>query len=277
MNSNTLFSNLPLLLQEKALYLQNILKQYPEPFGIACSGGLDSRFLAFFAKKINCRFSLFHAVGKHIDAKETAYLKEWSKKNEFSLNIVPIDIFPLEQVSHNHKDRCYHCKLHTFQTLKSRCPSSVLCDGTHADDSSAYRPGLKALQELTVQSPLALANFSKQDIRELGKILGLENYQQKARPCLLTRFPYYTEITDTILQQIITLEELAEKELKKIYGEIIPDFRIRFINSEFCFHYQQNIQKEALNSLQTALNKAKIASIRFEQLPKLSGYFDKNK
>lgn len=276
MNSNIFFSNLPQLLQEKALHLQDILKQYPEPFAIACSGGLDSRFLAFFAKKINCRFSLFHAAGKHIDAKETAYLKEWSKNNDFSLTVVPIDIFPLEQVSHNHKDRCYYCKLHTFQTLKFHCPSSVLCDGTHADDNTAYRPGLKALRELAVQSPLALANFTKQDIRELGEKIGLENYQQKARPCLLTRFPYYTEIKDDILQQIIILEDFAQKELKKIYGTDIPDFRIRFINEKFYFHYQQNIRKEILNTLQTALTQAKLPFVNFEQLSKLSGYFDKN-
>lgn len=274
--NNTLFENLPLLLQEKALHLQDILQSYPKPFGIACSGGLDSRFLAFFAQKTGCRFSLFHATGKHIDAKETTYLKEWSKKNAFSLTLVPVDVFSLEQVSHNHKDRCYYCKLHTFQTLQSQCFSSIICDGTHADDSNAYRPGLKALHELSVQSPLALANFTKHDIRELGKAIGLENYQQKARPCLLTRFPYDSEIKDNILQEITALENFFEKELTKIYGESIPDFRIRFIGAEFYFHYQQNIQKEVLNSLQTALTQAKLRSIRFEQLLTLSGYFDKS-
>lgn len=276
MNSHTLFENIPAPLQKKALHLQTILKQYPQPFGIACSGGLDSRFLAFFAQKIACRFSLFHATGKHIDAKETAYLQEWSKAKNLSLTIVPVDIFPLEQVSHNHKDRCYYCKLHTFQTLQSCCPSSVLCDGTHADDSAAYRPGLKALQELSIQSPLALTNFTKQDIRELGKALGLENYQQKARPCLLTRFPYDSEIKDITLQQVIVLEDFFEKELIKIYGEIIPDFRVRVMNGAFCFHYQQNIQKEVLTTLQTALIQAKLSPVKFEQLSKLSGYFDKN-
>ena len=274
MNSDMLFKNLPLPLQEKALHLQEILKQYPKPFGIACSGGLDSRFLAFFAKKIDCQFSLFHAAGKHIDPKETKYLKKWSQNNNFSLTLVPVDIFSLEQVSHNHRDRCYYCKLYTFKTLQAHCSSSILCDGTHAEDSTAYRPGLRALLELSVQSPLALANFTKQDIRELGKALGLENYQKKARPCLLTRFPYHSEIKDTILQQIIFLEDFFEKKLTKIYGENIPDFRIRFIDGIYCFHYQQTIQNEVLNTLQTALIQAKIPAIQFEQLSKLSGYFD---
>lgn len=276
MNSNTLFENIPAPLQEKALHLQEILKQYPQPFGIACSGGLDSRYLAFFAQKIGCQFTLFHATGKHIDAKETNYLKEWSKANALSLTIVPVDIFPLEQVSHNHKDRCYHCKRQTFKTLQSHCKSAVLCDGTHADDNNVYRPGLKALQELSIQSPLSLANFNKQDIRELGKLIGLENYQQKARPCLLTRFPYHSEIKDKTLQQVIILEDFFEKELTKIYGESIPDFRVRSVHGEFCFHYQQNIQKEVLTTLQTALIQAKLLPVRFEELSKLSGYFDKS-
>ncbi len=270
------FENMPPALQEKALHLEKILKGYAAPFVIACSGGLDSRFLAFFAKQINCHFSLVHAAGKHIDAKETNYLTDWSFKNSLALTTVPLDIFELEQVSHNHKNRCYYCKLHTFKTFQIHFPNSIICDGTHAEDTTAYRPGLQALQELSIQSPLALANFTKQDIRGMGKIIGLENYQQKARPCLLTRFPYHTEIKEKILQQLIHLEDFFEQELIKIFGTNIPDFRIRYINAEFYFHYQQNIQKEALNTLQTALNEAKITSIRFEQLSKLSGYFDKN-
>lgn len=264
-------------LQEKARHLKEILKSYTAPFVIACSGGLDSRFLTFFAQKAGCEFSLVHATGKHIDAKETAYLKKWSTAHSLSLTTISLDIFQLEQVLHNHETRCYYCKLHTFKTFQSHFPLCIICDGTHAEDTTAYRPGLQALQELAIQSPLALANFTKQDIRELGKSIGLENYQQKARPCLLTRFPYHTEIKKTILQQVISLEDFFEFELTKIFGTNIPDFRIRALNGEFYFHYQRSLDKEILNTLQTALKQARIDSIKFEQLSKLSGFFDKNK
>lgn len=277
MNKHDFLENINPSLQEKALHLEEILKGYAVPFVIACSGGLDSRFLAFFAKQIGCEFSLVHATGKHIDAKETRYLKKWSTENSLALTAVSLDIFGLEPVFHNHENRCYYCKLHTFKTFQANFPSLIICDGTHAEDTTAYRPGLMALQELSIQSPLALANFTKQDIRSLGKIIGLENYQQKARPCLLTRFPYHTEIKDDILQQLISLEVFFEAELTKIFAANIPDFRIRFINGEFCFHYQQNMEKEVLNTLQTELKKAKILPVKFEQLSKLSGYFDKNK
>lgn len=276
MKKQELFATISPALKEKALHLETILKGYTVPFVIACSGGLDSRFLAFFAQKINCHFSLVHATGKHIDTKETTYLNNWSFHNSLALTTVPLDIFELEQVSHNHKKRCYYCKLNTFKTFQAHFPNSIICDGTHAEDTTAYRPGLQALQELSIQSPLALANFTKQDIRELGKLIGLENYQQKARPCLLTRFPYHTEIKDTALNQLIYLENFFEAELTKIFGTNIPDFRIRFINGKFCFHYQQHIENQILNTLQTTLKQAKIAPIKFDKLSKLSGYFDKS-
>lgn len=275
MNTLIFPENLPSPLKEKAYLLQKILHDFAPPFVIACSGGLDSRFLAFFAKQINCHFSLVHAAGKHIDAKETNYLTDWSFKNSLALTTVPLDIFELEQVSHNHKNRCYYCKLYTFKTFQTHFSKSIICDGTHAEDTTAYRPGLQALQELSVQSPLALANFTKQDIRDMGKIIGLENYQQKARPCLLTRFPYHTEIQETLLQQLIYLEDFFELKLTKIFGTNIPDFRIRCIHGEFYFHYQQHLENEVLNTLQTTLKQAKIFSVKFEQLSKLSGYFDK--
>lgn len=276
MNRQKIFKNISPELRKKAVHLEKILKGYTNPFVIACSGGLDSRFLAFFAKQLGSHFSLVHAAGKHIDAKETSYLIDWSFRNSLALTTVPLDIFQINEVLHNHKNRCYFCKQHTFKTFQATFPNSIICDGTHAEDTTAYRPGLQVLLELSIQSPLALANFTKQDIRELGKAIGLENYQQKARPCLLTRFPYHTEIKETILHQLVYLEDYFEQELTKIFGSNIPDFRVRFINGEFYFHYQHNIEKDILTTLQITLKQARISPVQFEQLSKLSGYFDKS-
>lgn len=275
MNTLIFPENLPSPLKEKAFLLQKILHNFAPPFVIACSGGLDSRFLAFFAKKTGCRFSLLHAAGKHVGAKETEYLKEWSKRENIPLTIIPVDILKIEHVRNNHPARCYHCKLHTFGILKQQSGPSAVCDGTHAEDKNTYRPGLAALQELSIQSPLALANFSKQDIRELAKAIGLENHMQKARPCFLTRFPYHVPIQEIMLNRLIELEDFFEKELTKICGDPSPDFRVRHIQDTFCFHYDQAMRDNDLIALQTALNKAKIPDIKFERLSKLSGYFDK--
>lgn len=275
-NMDAIINSLPAdaFLQEKILKLQDILHRYPAPFYIACSGGLDSRFLAFFAQKTQCRFTLIHADGNHIDQNETAYLAEWSKVHALPLQTVSVDVLTEQEVAFNQKDRCYCCKKKTFQTFKTISGDAVLCDGTHADDSGSYRPGLRALKELGIQSPLALANFSKQDIRTAGELLGLDNYSQKARPCLLTRFPYQTAITETMLAALAKTEDFFDKELHKIYGQNIPDFRIRCIDGTFQFHYSTAMQKEYLKALQNAANKAKMPLIEFKQLPQLSGYFD---
>lgn len=273
--SDTLnFTSLSAELQAKAQKLRQILQSLPAPFYIACSGGLDSRFLAFFAQKCGCGFSLIHAAGPHIDPKETQYLDTWSRQRNMPLRTVAVNALSVPQAAYNSKERCYHCKRLTFKTMQSLIGSAVLCDGSHADDGFAYRPGLRALQELGIQSPLALANFSKQDIRETGKAIGLENYGQKARPCLLTRFPYNTEINETALTAIAELEDFFEKELQKLFGTDIPDFRIRNIEGTFQFHYCVPLQKEHLNALQNAAVSAKILSIQYKRLDKLSGYFD---
>lgn len=261
-------------LKEKVQKLQDILHKYPSPFYIACSGGLDSRFLAFFAKKIQCRFTLVHADGNHIDQNETAYLDKWSKLHALSLKTVSINVLAEREIAFNQRDRCYYCKKKTFQTFKTITGETVLCDGTHAEDSCSYRPGLRALQELGIQSPLALANFSKQDIRTAGKLLKLDNHTQKARPCLLTRFPYNTAISETMLAELAKTENFFDSELHKIYGQNIPDFRIRHIDGIFQFHYSSPIQKKHLNALQNAATNAKMPLIEFKRLPRLSGYFD---
>lgn len=270
-------------LKQKALALQEILKNFPQPFFIACSGGLDSRFLAFFAKKIGCGFSLLHVTGTHIDPRETAYLNAWSDKHQIPLHSLPLSVLQIPEIARNSKERCYFCKKTTFQNmqnhisqiLQDQSVSPVLCDGSHADDKNVYRPGLRALRELGIQSPLALANFCKNDIRSAGKLLGLDNFTQKARPCLLTRLPYDTEIDENTLILLTKTEEFFEKKLAEIFGENIPDFRVRRIDKKLYFHYNKFIEKERISTLQQALKEAKMPVIQFERLTTLSGYFDR--
>lgn len=269
-----MFNNLPPLLREKAQKLAEILKSYPSPFVIACSGGLDSRFLAFFAKKISCRFDLVHLDGSHTDSTETEYLRQWCKEQDLPLTVLPVSVFGIPEIAHNHKTRCYHCKRISFQTILSHYGNAVVCDGTHADDKKAFRPGLKALRELGIQSPLSLAEISKEDIRGLGKLLGLDNYGQKARPCLLTRFPYQTEIDRNILEKIQKAERLCSEYFQEKLPENFPDFRIRYIDNTFHFHFTDAISEENLTALQNLLNSAKIEDIKFQRLNALSGYFD---
>ncbi len=277
-----MFTHLEPPLKEKALALQNILQNFGPAFCIACSGGLDSRFLAFFAQKTGCVFSLIHITGKHIDPRETEYLKQWSTKHKIPLFLLPLNVLENPEIAGNSKERCYYCKKTAFQTMldfmhlqNTLKSGTVLCDGSHADDKNVYRPGLRALHELGIQSPLALANFSKTDIRNAGMAMGLDNYSQKARPCLLTRLPYNTPIDEELLMQLTRAEVFFEKELTKLFGENIPDFRVRRIDNKLYFHYTEYVTEEQISTLQKALENAELPPVHFERLNVLSGYFDR--
>lgn len=260
-------------LQEKAKKLATLLQSFPTPFYLACSGGLDSRFLAFFAQKISLSPILLHVIGKHTDPQESEYLKTWAEKNSLSLKIFPLDIFSIKEIQYNHKTRCYYCKKKTFQTMLNAINNALLCDGSHSDDKKSYRPGLQALQELKIQSPLAQANLSKEDIRQLANYIELENPNQKAKPCLLTRFPYHTKIEQEKIKQILIYENICEK----FFSHHVPypfDFRIRNIDNELSLHYTHTIEKDLFEKLRLTLIKAQLPPLNFKQLSKLSGYFD---
>ena len=154
---------------------------------IAFSGGLDSRFLSFAAKYLGYTVKLLTVRGPHISAEETAEAVQWAQDNGFEMELLDLNPLQMKAVEFNHTDRCYFCKKHLFLELKRRAADLPLCDGTNHSDLSHYRPGLKALSELKIHSPLAEAEFSKQDNREVGALIGLDHWDQAARPCMLTR------------------------------------------------------------------------------------------
>lgn len=153
---------------------------------IAFSGGLDSRFLSFAAKYLGYTVKLLTVRGPHISAEETAEAVQWAQDNGFEMELLDLNPLQMKAVEFNHTDRCYFCKKHLFLELKRRAADLPLCDGTNHSDLSHYRPGLKALSELKIHSPLAEASFSKQDNREVGALIGLDHWDQAARPCMLT-------------------------------------------------------------------------------------------
>ncbi len=109
----------------------------------------------------------------------------------------------------NPPDRCYYCKHELFSRLDEVARTeglTAVCDGTNADDLSDYRPGRRAIDELGVRSPLMEAGFTKNDIRELSREMGLPTWDKPAFACLASRFPYGTEITAEKLDQVAGAE-----------------------------------------------------------------------
>ena len=262
---------------EKALKLMGVLKNLGNPLYIACSGGLDSRFLAFFAQAVGIKdIILLHIQGTHIDEQESADLQNWARLHGFSLKNIDMDVLSNEEIKNNSPLRCYHCKQISFSHMLSFCESHTLCDGTHFDDSKNHRPGMKALKELKVRSPLLESGFTKADIREMAETIGLDNPKQKAKPCILTRFNYNTVISEEKIKSISFAEKLLLELLEKQEEKgAIPDFRIREITlNRYEVHSVDIISPKVIEALQKVLQQANMFPIEYKQLNNLSGYFD---
>jgi uncharacterized protein len=171
---------------------------------VAFSGGLDSTLLLRAAKD---------ALGDRVTAVtvSTPYMPRWEIQEAriiaAGMGIVHklLDMPLMEDMRFNPPDRCYHCKKQLFTVLKEDAKKSgvrVVLDGTNADDLQDYRPGLKALKELGILSPLMTQGLTKEDIRSISREIGLPNWNKGSGACLLSRMPYNHEITLHRLQMI---------------------------------------------------------------------------
>ena len=177
-------------LRKRLLELENV--------AIAYSGGVDSNFLLKVAKdtlKDEVIAVTLHAM-MHSD-REIEESKNYA--NEFGVNhiVVNIDNFKVEKFIENNSDRCYHCKKEVFKVVKEIA----------AKHNIKYRPGLKALEELNIISPLKECGLTKDDIRQLSKDMELNTHNKPAFACLATRIPYGTKITKELLKKIEKSEE----------------------------------------------------------------------
>ena len=191
---------------------------------IAYSGGVDSTLIATIAYEQLGKNSM--AITGVSPALASQLLNEArSQAKWIGIKHLEINTFELDDKSYsqNPKDRCFACKkeLHKHTTFLSKeLNYKNVIDGVNFDDLGDFRPGIKASQEAGVISPLAIFKFSKKDIRDISKSLGLPWWDKPAQPCLSSRFPYGYEITFSRLKMI----EKAEEYIKKIG---IQDVRVR--------------------------------------------------
>ncbi|MGL5712871.1 MAG: ATP-dependent sacrificial sulfur transferase LarE [Paraclostridium sp.] len=203
--------------------LKNRLQEL-ESVAIAFSGGVDSTFLLKVAHDTlgdKCVAVTIHAM-MH-SSKEIEEAKEYTKSLGVKHIVVKVDDFDVKEFIDNDIKRCYHCKKAIFTTISNVAKENKLnyiLDGTNLDDLGDYRPGLKALSELDIQSPLKDSCLTKQDIRVLSKELDVPTFNKPAFACLATRIPYGEKITNEKLRMI----EKSEDYLQEIG---FKQFRVR--------------------------------------------------
>jgi uncharacterized protein len=192
---------------------------------IAFSGGVDSTYLLNFCLRNLGQDAVSAIVVEHplLREGEASEAVDQARRMGVTVHSLVLDPRHIEEVAGNTPLRCYHCKKFIFSHLREYADKNSipwLLDGTNADDDQGYRPGIKALEELGVRSPLKEAGFTKEMIRTLSKLDNLETWDKPSAPCLATRFPYDQAISDQDL-------EMVNKGESILRGEGLEDLRLR--------------------------------------------------
>ena len=198
----------------------------------AFSGGVDSALLLTVLSELRDRkpFPLLAVVFSTAfhTAEETVSAMKQAEDLGVPVELVKRDVLSDPVLRDNPKDRCYHCKRSLFFEMKRIAAARGirnLVDGTNADDTQVYRPGRKALEELGVLSPLALCGFAKDEIRAAARALLVPVANKPSTPCLATRFPYGTRMTDQALRKVergeAVLREFGLKVVRlRVHGDV---------------------------------------------------------
>ncbi|MBO4395033.1 MAG: ATP-dependent sacrificial sulfur transferase LarE [Eubacterium sp.] len=203
------------ILLDKYDILKRTLTSY-QSVAVAFSGGVDSSFLLYTASKtLGNKTLAITAKSRVMPGTEMTEATEFCKKLGVRQMIIEPDVLSIPGFSDNPPDRCYICKKNLFSRMKDIAMDTgmrVLIEGSNVDDRGDFRPGLRALEELKIHSPLVELGFTKKEIRALSHALDLPTWDKPSYACLATRIPYGETIDASKLEMV----EKAEQYLRDL-------------------------------------------------------------
>jgi len=202
--------------------VEQFFKENPK-VAIGFSGGVDSTYLLYAGRKYGADVQAYYVNADFQPDFELEEAYALAKRIGTEITVLELDALADERVVANPPERCYYCKLGIFGALKAQASADgypLVIDGTNASDDASDRPGMKALTELGVRSPLRECDVTKEEIRRLSKEAGLPTWDKPAYACLATRLPFGRPLTKDLLKRV----EAAELALFKLG---FSDFRIR--------------------------------------------------
>lgn len=217
---------------------------------IAFSSGVDSTFLLYAAKEaLGDNVIAVTATSCSFPERELKEAKAYCEKNNIKQYVIKSEELNIEGFAHNPKNRCYLCKKELFEKIRevaSEQGIAEIAEGSNLDDNGDYRPGLQAVKELGIKSPLREIGFTKAEIRELSKEFGLPTWEKQSFACLSSRFPYGELISEEKLKRVDKAEQLlldlGFKQLRvRIHGDVA---RIELDPSQFDAFMKEEIRLE---------------------------------
>lgn len=193
---------------------------------LAFSGGVDSAYLLYAAIQSGAQVRAYYVKSAFQPRFELEDARRLAKELGADMRVLELDVLADPRIAANPADRCYHCKTAIFSAILRAAEEDgfcVLMDGTNASDDAGDRPGMRALRELKVRSPLRECGLTKDDVRRLSKEAGLFTWNKPAYACLATRISSGTAITPEMLENT----ERAEDFLRSVG---LSDFRVRLFH-----------------------------------------------
>ena len=214
--------------------LQQFFAQHNR-IALAFSGGVDSAYLLYAGIKAGCDLHAYYVKSAFQPQFELEDAKRLAKELGAKMTVLEVDVLSDPLITSNPSSRCYYCKKKIFQTIADTAKADgyeILIDGTNASDEASDRPGMKALAELSVLSPLRICGITKAEVRSLSKDAGLFTWDKPAYACLATRIPAGAKIT----AEKLSVTETAEGYLTELG---FSDFRIRMSGTEAKIQVQE--------------------------------------
>ena len=205
--------------------LEAFFQQVPKA-AVAFSGGTDSALLLWAARRYGCDVRAYYVKAPFQPRFEYEDARRLARELDVPLTVVELDILTVPEAAANGPQRCYFCKRALFSGLwkaARRDGYTVLLDGTNASDDAGDRPGMRALRELEVRSPLRECGLTKENVRRLSREAGLFTWDKPAYACMATRIPTGTPIRARDLERV----ERAEAALAALG---FRDFRVRLFH-----------------------------------------------